>query len=65
MTNSEQQFLWGAGEIGDAIGVTKRRAFFLLENNLIPCRKVGGRWVANRNDLMAFLRNEVTAGDAA
>ena len=47
------EFLWGADEIGAAIGRNGRQAFHLLSNGDIKCaRKVRGRWVANRAALL-------------
>jgi hypothetical protein len=47
------EFLWGADEIGAAIGRNGRQAFHLLSNGEIKCaRKVRGRWMANRAALL-------------
>jgi hypothetical protein len=47
------EFLWGATEIGAAIGRNGRQAFHLLSNGEIKCaRKVRGRWMANRAALL-------------
>ena len=43
--------VWGGAAIGQAIGVSPRPAFYLLENGLIPAKKVGTRWCATREDL--------------
>lgn len=48
------ELLWGAEAIGDALGVSTRRAFALLEGKQIPAKKVGGRWVAERSALRGF-----------
>jgi hypothetical protein len=53
-TNVGIDVLWGAEAIGAAIGVNKRRAFHLLENRLIPAKRVGGRWAARRSELNTF-----------
>jgi hypothetical protein len=50
---SSSEFLWGADEIGAAIGRNGRQAFHLLSNGEIKCaRKVRGRWMANRAALL-------------
>jgi hypothetical protein len=49
-------FLWGAGEIGRAIGRNPRQAHYLLSNGEIKCaKKVGGHWVASRAALLREL----------
>ncbi len=53
--NLANDLLWGAQEIGEAIGVNRRRAFHLLANGRIPARRVGKKWVASRAALHAFL----------
>jgi hypothetical protein len=55
---NELLFLWGAREIGAAIGRNARQAHYLLSNGDIRCaHKVRGRWVANA----AVLRREFGA----
>ena len=60
--DNDLDLLWGAEAIADAIDVPTRRAFYLLENNSIPAKKVGGRWVASRRRLLRFL-TETPEGD--
>lgn len=48
------QLIWGADEIAKVIGRTPRVTFHLLTTDAIPAKKVGGRWVAERNKLLAF-----------
>jgi len=55
MKTTEADILWGADEIGPAIGRSRRQTFHLLERGHLPARKVGGRWVARRGDLLASL----------
>jgi hypothetical protein len=43
---------WGAVEIGATIKRTPRAAFHLLESGALPARKVKGRWVASRRNLL-------------
>ncbi len=63
MEKNETEILWGADEIAKVIGRTKRQTFALLENGHIPAKKVGGRWVAKRSELLAFLSG--ATGEAA
>jgi hypothetical protein len=51
-------FVWGAASIAEEIGVGLRQAFYLLESKQIPARKVGSKWVAERNKLRAHLSSE-------
>jgi hypothetical protein len=37
--------------IGEVIGASERRAFYLLEKRLIPATKVGESWCASRSAL--------------
>ena len=43
--------LWGAEEIGKAIGRTPKQTYRLLESGLIPAKKISARWVSNRSAL--------------
>jgi hypothetical protein len=52
--------LWGCVAIGEAIGLTKRQAFYLCRKGLLPAIKVGGRWTASGRRLRHHL-----AGDEA
>jgi hypothetical protein len=47
--------LWGAVEIGQAIGRSRRQTFHMLERGLLPARKVGGSWAASRRRLLEHL----------
>jgi hypothetical protein len=55
---SDSDIVWGADAIGRAIGVNARKAFHLMENGVIPARKVGGRWAASRRRLIEFFSVE-------
>jgi hypothetical protein len=50
--------LWGAKAIADEIGTNVRQAFYLLENRVIPARKVGRLWVAERGKLRRYFLEE-------
>ena len=58
MTEQHQKaptYLWGARAIGEVIDLDEKRVFYLLERGVIPARKVGGKWVANREKVVAAL----------
>lgn len=46
--------VWGAEAIAKAIGRSTRSTFHMLDSGELPAKKVGGRWVAERNKLLAF-----------
>lgn len=46
--------VWGADAIAKAIGRSTRSTFHMLDSGELPARKVGGRWVAERNKLLSF-----------
>lgn len=46
--------VWGGANIAALIGRTQRITFHLLETGQLPAKKVGGRWVAERNKLLNF-----------
>jgi hypothetical protein len=53
--------VWGVEEIGKVIGRTARQTHHILARGQIKsARKVGGKWVANRDALIREL-----SGDAA
>jgi len=56
MAENEQKMdlIWGAEDIAELIGRTPRVTFHLLTTGALPAKKVGGRWVAERNKLIAF-----------
>jgi hypothetical protein len=53
--------IWGCAAIAAAIGRNRRATFHLLENQLLPARKVGERWVASRKKLLATLTGDERA----
>ncbi len=46
--------IWEVSAIAKVIGRTDRQTFGMLEKGLLPAKKVGGRWVAERGKLRAF-----------
>lgn len=58
-TPQEISLVWGCTDIAEMIGRSERQTFYLLESGSIPARKVGNRWVADRNKLVNhFLTGE-------
>jgi hypothetical protein len=55
--------LWGAAEIGRAIGKAARATFHLLEAGHLPARKIGGQWCASRRKLLEALIGDDGAGN--
>lgn len=45
--------IWGAKDIGRAIGRNERQTWVLLDTGKIPSAKVGARYVASREKLRA------------
>lgn len=50
--------VWEAAEIAPIIKRTERQTLHLLNRGLLPAKKIGGRWVASRAKLIAFLTDE-------
>lgn len=46
--------VWEVEEIAKLIGRTRRQTFHMLKKGELPAKKVGGRWVAERNKLLSF-----------
>jgi len=57
-TETGDDLVWGAANIGRTVGVGERKAFHLLQNGLLPAQKIGPQWVASRN----ALRDSLTIG---
>ncbi len=60
--NAPHDLVWGGSQIARVIGRTDAQAFSLLERGILPAKKVGGRWVAERGALMRFFTVETTTG---
>jgi hypothetical protein len=54
-TEREAEPIWGADAIGRVIRKNRRQTFWLLQNRMLPARKVGSLWVSERQALLAFL----------
>ncbi|QKC86451.1 DNA-binding protein [Mesorhizobium sp. NZP2077] len=64
MNDNEAQsidLVWGAENIGKEINQKPRQTFYMLEAGLLPAKKVGTKWVAERGKLRAFFIGEDVA----
>lgn len=46
--------IWEVSEIAKFIGQSERQTFHLLSSGILPAKKVGKRWVAERSQLARF-----------
>jgi hypothetical protein len=51
--------IWGVASIAKTIHRTPRQAFHLCSTGALPAKKVGGRWVADRQALQRFFQDAV------
>ena len=56
VNSSSLPLLWGASAIAEFLGVSTRTAFHLPDKKHIPARQVGGKWVADRDNLIKFFK---------
>lgn len=54
--NVSIDLVWEVDEIARVIGRNSRQTFHMLKKGEIPAKKVGGRWVAERGELVRFFR---------
>jgi hypothetical protein len=52
--NDDLDLLWGAEEIGKALGRSMRATYEILDKGEIPAKKLNGRWVISRKRLVSF-----------
>ena len=52
------QPLWGWQAIAKEINRTRRQTFYMLENGLLPAKKIGGKWMTTRRALRQHLAVE-------
>ncbi len=55
---NEIDLVWEVKYIAKVIGRTERQTFHLLASGQLPARKIGDRWVAERNKLIRFIMGE-------
>ncbi|WP_180982394.1 DNA-binding protein [Methylocella silvestris] len=48
---SDEQYIWGAGAIAKALGLTRPQAFHMLSAGRLPARKIGKKWVSTKKAL--------------
>jgi hypothetical protein len=60
-SNEAPDLIWGATAIAKVIGRSERATFHLLENQLLPAKRIGGRWCASRRRLLAALTSDEPA----
>jgi hypothetical protein len=54
-----EEILWGAQAIGEVIGRSTRATYHMLEQGLLPAKKVGPKlWCASRRKLLEALTGE-------
>jgi hypothetical protein len=61
MTEKSSPFLdliWGVSAIARVIGRTDRQTFHLISTGELPARKIGNRWVIERNRLIAHFTED-------
>lgn len=56
--------LKGAKGAAKALGLTPREIYYLLDQGLIPGRKIGGRWYFSRHELFDSFGAEPPCADA-
>lgn len=54
-SDGETDLAWGVEEIAKVVERDKRATYHLLSKGELPARRVGGRWVASRRRLLAYL----------
>jgi len=64
VTTSPSDYLHGAKAIGDYIGVSPRRAFYLCERRLIPHGRIGSMLIATRSGLDAHFAASIEPASA-
>ena len=52
-TTEDTDFLHGVNDFSQFLGVSPRRAYYLLERRLIPARKLGNLWTGRKSRILA------------
>jgi hypothetical protein len=60
MNDKQLRPVWGAENIAKILGAPLRKTYSLLENELVPARKVGKNWVSTAGELEDFLLGRTT-----
>jgi hypothetical protein len=54
-----QRTVWhGAAGLAKVLGVSERRAAWLLENRLVPCTKLRGRYIGTVEQVLDFIEKQ-------
>src|SRR5262249_9443130 len=56
--DKRSDLIWGCAAIAKAIGRGERATFHLLERQLLPAKRIGGRWCASKRKLLEALTGE-------
>ena len=59
--NQAGDLLIGAKAIGEALGITRRQVFHLIEKSLLPTFRLGASVAARRSTLMKWLTEQEAA----
>lgn len=59
-TENSLDLVWGAAAIGKIIGRSDRATFGMLESGELPAKKVKGRWVVERTQLIQFFKGQLS-----
>ncbi len=59
--NCHQDLLMGANSIADFLGITRRQAYRLVYDGIIPSFKLGGTVAARKSSLSAWLQQAEAA----
>jgi hypothetical protein len=59
-SDPSSDIVWGARDISVVIGRSERATFHLLEQGLLPARKVGGVWAGSKQKLLAHFTGDAT-----
>lgn len=57
-TQPALDLVWEVEAIAKLISRNERQTFHLLATGQLPAKKVGGRWVAERGQLIRFFMND-------
>jgi hypothetical protein len=55
--SQDLDLLWGCRAIAKEIDRNERETYHMLESGMLPVKKVGGRWAADRSVLRKFFRS--------
>lgn len=50
--------LWGASQIGEAIGLPANKALYRLQHNQLPATRIGANYVTTRRRLLEAIQGK-------